>query len=81
MPVRRPGGSLTSEEKKIVKALLAKGWRNQDIQALINSGNRSGTINSARITSVKNAADIASSTDEEVELFLAKRNRSILLRD
>lgn len=73
MPVRRPGGSLTSEEKKIVKALLAKGWLNQDIQALINSGARAGTINSGRITSVKNDAQIAVASDDELELFLAKK--------
>lgn len=63
--------SLTEEEKRVVKALLAKGWRNQDIQALVNLG-RKFTINSGRITGVKKA-DIASATDDEVALFQLKK--------
>ena len=49
MVARKKQGGLTEEEKPIVKALLAKGWRNQDIQALVNTG-REATINSGRIT-------------------------------
>jgi len=49
---RKKEGSLTNDEKQIVKALLAEGNRNQDIQALINIG-RHATVNSARITEVK----------------------------
>ena len=49
MVARNKEGALTDEEKSIVKALLAKGWRNQDIQALVNVG-RAATINSARIS-------------------------------
>lgn len=52
MVERKPEGALTKDEKRIVKALLDMGWRNQDIQALVNAG-RSATINSARITEVK----------------------------
>lgn len=68
MVVRKKQGSLTEEEKPIVKALLAKGYRNQDIQALINIG-REATINSARITGVKNDTNISPASDEEVEYF------------
>ena len=32
--------TLTSLEKRVAKALLAKKWRNQDIQALINTGRK-----------------------------------------
>ena len=52
MRIRRREGRLTAEEEGIVKALLSQGWRNQDIQALVNIG-RVATINSARITEVK----------------------------
>lgn len=36
MVVRKAAGTLTKQEKSIVKTLLQKGWRNQDIQALLN---------------------------------------------
>jgi hypothetical protein len=52
MVERKREWALSPEEKSIVKALLAQGWKNQDIQALVNVG-RSATINSARITEVK----------------------------
>ena len=61
-------GSLTEEEKRIAKALLAKDWRNQDIQALVNIERRA-TINSARITGVKQDANQVESADEEVTFF------------
>jgi hypothetical protein len=34
--VKKKEGGLTVEEQRLVKALLAEGWRNQDIQALVN---------------------------------------------
>jgi hypothetical protein len=52
MPKKKKEGTLTFEEKRAVKALLAEGRRNQDIQDLVNRGRRA-TINSARITEVK----------------------------
>ena len=48
MVERKPEGALTKDEKRIVKALLNDGWRNQDIQALVNVG-RGATINSAAL--------------------------------
>jgi uncharacterized protein DUF3644 len=72
MVVRRPEGALKDSEKKIVKALLAKNERNQDIQALINIG-RVATINSARITEVKQNDDVVPATDDEVEYFQARQ--------
>jgi len=68
MTLRKKQGALKAEEKKIVKALLNKGWRNQDIQALVNIG-RTATINSARITEVKKNAAQRAATDEEVAFF------------
>jgi hypothetical protein len=73
MAGRNREGALTAEEKPIVKALLGKGWRNQDIQALINTG-REVTINSGRITETKNDDLIAAASDDEVEFFKIKKN-------
>lgn len=69
---RQPEGALTSDEKKIVKGLLAKGERNQDIQALVNLG-REATINSARITEVKQDDTIQVASDEDIEFFRARK--------
>lgn len=64
--------SLTPEEKRVAKALLAKKWRNQDIQALINIG-RKATINGGRITGVKNNGKQVLASEDEVEFFLLKK--------
>lgn len=72
MVARKKQGALTDEEKSIVKALLAKDWRNQDIQALINIG-RDATINGARITGVKQDNTIAAATDDEVEFYKIRK--------
>ncbi len=74
MAKHQRGGGLTSDEKRIVKALLAQGMHNQDIQALVNIG-RDATINSARITGVKHDDYIKPATIDEVE-FYKKRKRS-----
>lgn len=68
MVSRRPEGALSQEEKRLLKALLAEGERNQDIQALINIG-RNATINSARITEVKQDDSIVPCNQDEVEFF------------
>lgn len=73
MVTRMKQGALTDTEKPIVKALLVKGWRNQDIQALVNIG-RASTINSARITEIKQDPNIATASDEEVLFFQIKKN-------
>lgn len=72
MPVRKKAGALTADEKPIVKALLARKWRNQDIQDLLNRG-RAATVNSARITEVKQNGRIKVASDDEVEFFIAKK--------
>lgn len=69
---RSKQGALKNDEKPIVKALLSKGWRNQDIQALVNIG-RDATINSARITETKKDDRIVSASDDEVEFFQIKK--------
>lgn len=72
MTIRRAAGALTEFEKKIVKALLRNGERNQDIQALVNIG-RIATINSARITEVKQDNTISEASVEDVEFFKTKQ--------
>ncbi|HZV06865.1 MAG TPA: DUF3644 domain-containing protein [Gemmataceae bacterium] len=70
--MRNKAGTLTKEEVTIVKALLSKGWRNQDIQALVNIG-RAATINGARITEVKQNKVIAAASDAEMNFFIRKK--------
>ena len=74
MAVHKKEGGLSNEEKRIVKALLSEGWRNQDIQALVNIG-RGATINGARITGVKKDGSIKPASAEEVD-FYRKRKES-----
>jgi len=73
MVAHNAGGGLTTEEKKIVKALLNKKWRNQDIQHLLNSGGRKATVNSARVTAVKQSKTIEPASDIEVQDFIARK--------
>lgn len=56
----------------MVKALLRKGWRNQDIQALLNIG-RKATVNSARITEVKQDDTIRAASDDALAFFETKK--------
>lgn len=72
MAKRNSKGALSTDEKRVVKAFLAKGWRNQDIQAVINVG-RVATINSARITEVKQNNNQRLASDEELEFFQIKK--------
>ncbi len=64
--------ALSDEEKRVIKALLARGARNQDIHALINY-ERSATINFGRIAGVKSNNSIPLATDEEVSFFKRKK--------
>jgi hypothetical protein len=72
MPHKPLPSTLSSHEKAVIKALLAEGWRNQDIQALVNTG-RPATINSGRISGIKKDHRIKSATKVEVDLFRARR--------
>jgi hypothetical protein len=72
MARRKREGGLTPEEKRVVKALLAEGWRNQDIQALVNIG-RAATVNSARITGVKVDDTIRPAMADEVSFYKARK--------
>jgi hypothetical protein len=64
--------ALTSIEKSVIKALLNEGWRNQDIQALINTG-RPASINFGRISGIKANDAIAPATKQQVEAFRRKK--------
>lgn len=65
-------GGLTKEEKRVAKALLNSGRRNQDIQDLINKG-RAATINIARITEVKKDQDQKAASEDEIAFFEQKK--------
>lgn len=69
---RKKDGALNADEKRIVKALIDLGWRLQDIQALVNY-HRIATVNSARITEVKQDNQIISASDDEVSLYRLKK--------
>ncbi len=72
---KRPSKSaLTAPEKAVIKALLNDGWRNQDIQALVNTG-RPASINFGRIAGIKANNAVAPATKEQVEAFRYKKLR------
>lgn len=73
MARRHTGGGLTPEEKRVVKRLLERKMRNQDIQALVNTG-RPTTINSGRITEVKQNGRQRPSSEAEADFFVLKKN-------
>jgi len=72
MATRKLGGGLSTDEKRIVKTLLVDGMRNQDIQALVNTG-RGATINSARITAIKQDDSIKPANAHEVLFYKTKK--------
>ena len=69
--MKRPT-ALTDEEKRVVKALLTEGMRNQDIHALVNY-ERAATVNFGRIAGVKKNSKIAPASPDEVALFRRKK--------
>lgn len=69
---RKPKGALNDYEKKIVKGLLEKDWRNQDIQALVNIM-RDATINSARVTEVKQDNSIKPASTKDLDFYIARK--------
>jgi Protein of unknown function (DUF3644) len=70
---KKPSRSaLTLTEKSVIKALLAQSWRNQDIQALINTG-RPASINFGRISGIKADQSIAPATKQQVDAFRRKK--------
>jgi len=72
MAIRPTSGGLTSQERRVIKRLLSRKWRNQDIQALVNTG-RPVTINSARTTEVKQNSSQRLASDEETDFFILKK--------
>lgn len=72
MAKRSKSGALTALEKRVVKTLLSRGMRNQDIQALVNRG-RKATVNGGRITEVKQNESQRLASDDETGFFITKR--------
>jgi hypothetical protein len=64
--------TLTPLEKAVVKALINVGWRNQDIQTLVNTG-RAATVNFGRISGIKADASIVPATSQQVAAFRHKK--------
>jgi hypothetical protein len=73
MSVRKKEGALTAEEKRVVKALILRGWRHQDIQALVNIG-RVATINSGRISEMKQDKHVTPAADDQVAFYQLRKN-------
>jgi uncharacterized protein DUF3644 len=70
---KKPSKSaLTAPEKAVIKALLNDNWRNQDIQALVNTG-RAASINFGRIAGIKASNAVVPATKEQVEAFRHKK--------
>ena len=66
------GASLTTQEKRIVKALLNNGLKSQDVNAWINAG-RDASVNFGRVSDVKKNPHQEAASDEEVEFFQLHR--------
>jgi hypothetical protein len=64
--------ALTPLEKSVIKALLKDGWRNQDIQALVNTG-RSASINFGRISGVKADSSIIPANKQKTDAYQQKK--------
>lgn len=62
-------GGLNRLEKKIVKLLFEKKWRNQDILAFINQC-RPVTVNPGRISDVKSDEKQTAATEEQLDDYL-----------
>lgn len=73
MAKRLTGAALTDEEKRLVKAMLNDGERNQDIHILVNHG-RNPTVNFGRISPVRNEDIQPASADEVAKYKQMKRS-------
>jgi len=66
--------SITDEEIRIIKAMLARGMKNKDIQFFFNRPDR--PVNSGRITGIRDGTyggsiEMAAATGDELEAFLS----------
>ncbi|MFN4010354.1 MAG: helix-turn-helix domain-containing protein [Pannonibacter sp.] len=67
-----PRRSITDEEIGLIKALLARGLKNRDIQFYFNRQDR--PVNSGRITGIRNGSygpDVAQASEAALDAFLA----------
>lgn len=67
-----PRRSITDEEIGLIKAMLARGMRNRDIQFYFNRQDR--PVNSGRITGIRNGSygpEVAQATEAALDAFLA----------
>jgi len=83
MAKKGTGGGLTAEERRITKALLAKRWRNQDIQALLNSGGEMSIVpvhNILILTIVELIQAIATHADHAPTAYRLMDQRFVFLK-
>lgn len=71
--------TITDQEIALIKAMIARGIKNTDIQFFFNRPDR--PVNSGRISNIgdgsySNSAAIQAATDEELNIFLAERSPS-----
>lgn len=66
---RSSSGSLTEEEKPLVKRLLKMGYKAQDIVHILNQG-RCTTVNSARVTEIAQNYKIEPVSEEAAKEFI-----------
>jgi hypothetical protein len=65
--------SITEQEIALIKAMLARGLKNKDIQFFFNRPDRpvnSGRISTIRSGSYSNSSQIIAASDDELETFL-----------
>ena len=63
---------LTQEERRVIKALLQKGEKSQEILSLVNT-NRSSSVNGGRISGVKKDPAQELATDDEIAMFRLRK--------
>ena len=71
--------SITEQEIALIKAMLARGLKNKDIQFLFNRPDRpvnTGRISTIRSGSYSNSSQIIAASDEELETFLRSFDES-----
>lgn len=67
-----PKRSITDQEIGLIRAMLARGMKNKDIQFFFNRPDRA--VNSGRISQIRNGsygAEVAKATDAEFDAFIA----------
>src|SRR5947209_19828705 len=71
--------SITEQEIALIKAMLARGLKNKDIQFFFNRPDRpvnTGRISTIRSGSYSNSSQITAASEDELEAFLRSFDKS-----